>query len=256
MRMTTYDTLDPVTRARWDTNTVARFDEVDSLTDLVAAVDALRAAHAPARLLCTLDDVNQCMYTSMHAGLDERLTVDAGEVDENDVAAAHHADNRRAARIAEVLDDVRSRVEWDALTAAPHGAELDVEALVEVNTRPDDMIDDVVLVQRVPVGRDDLALAGIPNGYFQGDRDTFENHAVVRRLARHGYRHFGTGAALLGFDRPVPPTPAEIPPLITDLIHLFGAPDSPHWQVLAELLSNRRTLLIGYTEDFSELLDG
>ncbi|MGX1808322.1 hypothetical protein ACWIGI_21590 [Nocardia sp. NPDC055321] len=253
MRITTYDTLAPVTRERLNTNTVARFDEVESLSGVLDAMDELRARHAPARLLCTLDDRHQCGYTSMHASLDDRFTIADDEYDENDVAAAHRVDDARSVHIAKVLDDTRFRVDWEALAPGPHVTELDVAALVDINARSGDMIDDVVLVQRVPVDRDDLALAGIPNGYFAGDRDTFENHAIVRRLARHGYRHFGTGAALLGFDRPAPLD--DNPALLADLIHLFGTPDSTCWQALAELLATRRTLLIGYTEDFSDLLD-
>ncbi|AYF78488.1 hypothetical protein D7D52_36935 [Nocardia yunnanensis] len=107
----------------------------------------------------------------------------------------------------------------------------------------------------MPVGRDDLALAGIPNGYFEGDWDTFQNYAIVRRMAGHGYRHIGTGASLLGFDRPSVPTVDEAQAVVADLASLYGAPDSSAWSELATVLSEQRILLIGYTEDFADTLD-
>ncbi|MFE3230183.1 hypothetical protein [Nocardia sp. NPDC059228] len=236
---------------------MARFDEVDSFSDLLTALDSLRGKYAPARLLCSLDDVDQCRYTSMHASFDQRLGYEEPDYEEDDFTAAHHADNAHIDRIAAVLDDPDLRVEWEALadTRSGGGAETDVKALVEVNRQPDRAVDDVVVVQRVPVSRDDLALAGIPNGYFDGDWDTFQNHAIARRMAGHGYRHIATGASLLGFDRPTASTGKEAQAVVADLASLYGAPNSSAWPELATILCGQRILFIGYTEDFADTLD-
>ncbi|MEU1428003.1 hypothetical protein ABZ412_13100 [Nocardia sp. NPDC005746] len=257
MRVTSYETIGPVTRERWNTNTVARIDEVDSFSELLTAVDSLRGKYAPARLLCSLDGVGQCQYTSIHASFDDRLGYEEHEFEEDDFTAAHHADNAHIDRIAAVLDDPDLRVEWEALAGTRNGdgAETDVKALVEVNRQPDRAVDEVVVVQRVPVSRDDLALVGIPNGYFEGDWDTFQNHAMARRMAIHGYRHIGTGASLLGFDRPTAPTSEQAQAVVADLASLYGAPDSSAWSELATTLCGQRILLIGYTEDFADTLD-
>ncbi|MFF0613540.1 hypothetical protein ACFYUD_33235 [Nocardia tengchongensis] len=257
MRVTSYETIGPVTRERWNTNTVARFDEVDSFSELLTVLDSLRGKHAPARLLCSLDDVDQCQYTSIHASFDDRLGYEEHEYEEGDFTAAHHADNARIDRIAAVLDDPDLRVDWEALVGTRNGdgAEADFKALVEVNRQPDRAVDDVVVVQRVPVSRDDLALAGIPNGYFDGDWDTFQNHAIARRMAGHGYRHIGTGASLLGFARPTAPTYEQAQAVVADLASLYGASDSSAWSELATIFCGQRVLLIGYTEDFADTLD-
>jgi hypothetical protein len=215
-----------------DENTIARLTGHTTFADLLAALDELRAEHAPARLVCTLDDVDQCAYTSGHASLDDRFAGD-------DIAAA--------------LDDPALRVGWDALPGERVGGAADVATLVDVHRDPDRVLDELVLVQRVPVPRDDLVIAGIPNGYFEADWDTFENHAIVRRMAAHGYRHFGIGAALLGFDRPAAPTAAEARAVVADLVHLYGAPDSAGWSELAALLTGQRLLFLGYTEDFADV---
>ncbi|MGY1946841.1 hypothetical protein [Nocardia asiatica] len=123
-----------------------------------------------------------------------------------------------------------------------------------MNRYTDRALDDVVLVQRVPVADDDLAIAGIPNGYFTGGWDVFQNHAVVRRMATHGYRHIGIGAALLAFDRPTVPTTHQARAVVIDLVHLYGAADATGWPELATLISEQRVLVIGYTECFADAL--
>ncbi|WP_328616863.1 hypothetical protein OHS18_10740 [Amycolatopsis sp. NBC_00355] len=239
MRVTRYGPSEEAGRGRLDTNTVARLDEVAGFTGLLDVLGALRAEHAPARLLCTLDDVDQCAYTSGHASEDDRLRPDSDDAD------------ARAAHIAAALDDPGSRVAWEDLPGERLGGEADVAALVEVNRDPDAFLDDVVLVQRVPVPRDDLAIAGIPNGYFTADWNVFQNHAIIRRLAGHGYRHVGIGASLLGFDRTAAPSEEEVRAVVADLQHLYGA--SGAWALLAALLPERPFLFLGYTEDFPDL---
>ena len=169
-------------------------------------------------------------------------------------AARRRADDARVAHVAAALDDTKLRVAWDELPGERLGGEADVAALVEVNRNPDGFLDDVVLVQRVPVPRDDLAVAGIPNGYFTADWDVFQNHTIIRRMATHGYRHVGIGASLLGFDRPAAPSFDEAQAVVADLKHLFGAPGAAGWAELTALLPQRRLLLLGYTENFPDLV--
>lgn len=90
-----------------------------------------------------------------------------------------------------------------------------------------------------------------PDGYFTADWTVFQNHAIVRRLAAHGYRHVGIGASLLGFDRAATPSEDEARAVVADLKHLYGAPGA--WAQLAALLPERPYLLLGYTEDFPDV---
>ncbi|MFJ1758895.1 hypothetical protein ACIOD2_01180 [Amycolatopsis sp. NPDC088138] len=255
MRVTRYEPAEKVQRGRLDSNTVARLDEVATFTELLEILADLRIEHGPARILCTLDDVNQCAYTSGHASEDDRLWFDDGDPDEDDPAARRRADDARAAHVAAALDDRGSRVEWDDLPGERLGGEADVAALVAVNRNPDGLLDDVVLVQRVPVSRDDLAVAAIPNGYFTSDWNVFQNHAIIRRMAEHGYRHIGIGASLLGFDRAAAPSAEDANAVVADLKHLYGAPGAAGWTELATLLPRRGLLLLGYTENFPDMID-
>ncbi|MGK8486376.1 hypothetical protein [Nocardia asiatica] len=254
MRVTRFQIPGTIVRGRLDTNTVARLEGVESFSELVAVLDELRRAHDPARILCTLDDVDQCLYTSMHAAEDDRIRFEDDGDDADDPVARHRIDNARTAHIAAALEDRAHHIPWNALGGTRIGGAREVAALVEVNRSPDRALDDVVLVQRVPVADDDLAIAGIPNGYFTGDWDVFQNHTVVRRMATHGYRHIGIGAALLAFDRPTAPTTHQARAVVADLVHLYGASDATGWPELATLISEQRLLVIGYTECFVDAL--
>ncbi len=242
-------------RDRLDSHSVARLDGVTGFADLREALTALRAAHPDARLLCTYDDLNQCAYTSMHAThvLDEDREVE--EYDYDDPAAVHRAETATLAHIAALLDDPDRRVDWASLPGSRAATETDLDHLVRLNHAPDRALDPTVVVQRVPVDRDDLAIAGIPNGYFADDWTIFANHAVIRRMAGHGYRHVAIGAALLAFDRPTAPTVEEAAAVVSDLIHLYGLPESIAWHELGVLLPERDLLVVGYAEDFGDALD-
>jgi hypothetical protein len=135
----------------------------------------------------------------------------------------------------------------------------DVEALVAMNRDPDRVLahDDVVYVQRVPAARNDLLIAGLPNGYFSVDWKVLQNHALIRHMqAVHGYRFFGIGASWLGFVRAQAQSADEARHLVDDLALAYPSDDASEAardsNDLALLLTARRTLLLGYTENFSE----
>ncbi|CCH30262.1 hypothetical protein ABZ816_17740 [Actinosynnema sp. NPDC047251] len=227
-----------------------RLSEVASLADLLETISSLRRNDPAARFLCTLDSLGQCCYTSMHALEDPRLDVPSYE----DGAGPAH-EQARLRQVAAKLDDPALRFSWEALPGTVVTNVADVEALVTVNREPDAVLDDVVYVQPLPVERDDLLIAGLPNGYFSADWDVFQNHAVIRRLhERHGYRFFGIGAAWLGFLRDDPTSPAS--DVVADLVHLYGwaeeAADS--WRALGDLVERNGWLFLGYAEDFAEAL--
>lgn len=256
MQTTLFEPGEPTGRHRLDSNTVARLDGVTGFADLDEVLAELRATHPGTRILCTLDDVDQCVYTSMHATL--RLDEDddsAADLDHDDPVAVHRVENARVARIAALLDDQDRRVDWASLADSRAASDTDLTALVALNTAPDRAIDDVVLIQRVPVPRDDLAVAGIPNGYFADDWEIFANHTVIRRMAEHGYRHLAVGASLLAFTRPTPPSIERAAAIVTDLIHLYGTPDAIAWHELALLLPTRPLLLLGYTDNFADAIE-
>ncbi len=224
---------------------------LDEVLDCLASLHMADPRH---RYLCTLDDVGQCRYTSMHASDDERIALyeDEEPATPGDAWAARR---RLLAHVVAQLEHSMHRLEWSALAGTLMCSDEDIEALVAANATPDLIIDDVVCVQQVPVTRDDLLIAALPNGYFSADWDIFQNHALIRHLQEHyDYRLFGLGASWLGFQRDSAPSPAEASALVADLQRVYAAGTHGTWSELAATLANRTTLLLGYTEDFSEQL--
>lgn len=230
----------------------ARLSGVTSLAEVLEVVASLRRDDPAARYLCTLDGLDQCCYTSAHAREDDRLWL--SDVEDGDRRTFDEACLRH---VVAQLDDPLLRTDWASLAGALLTTAADVDALVAVNREPDVLLDEVVYVQRLPVARDDLLIADLPNGYFTGDWDVFQNHAVIRRLDEvHGYQFFGLGASWSGFLRDTPLDADGAARLIDDLVHLYGweVEASRSWAELADLVQGSGSLFLGYTEDFAEVL--
>ncbi|WP_295558532.1 hypothetical protein [uncultured Stenotrophomonas sp.] len=225
-----------------------------SLAEVLEYLASLRTADPRYRYLCTLDDAGQCRYTSMHASDDARIALyeDEDPATPEDALAARE---RSLAHVIAQLEHSSHRLEWSALAGTLMCNDADIKALVAANATPDLIVDDVVCVQQVPVDRDDLLIAALPNGYFSADWDIFQNHALIRHLQeRYDYRLFGLGASWLGFQRDRAPSPAEANALVVDLQRVYAAGTDDTWSQLATTLATRTTLLLGYTEGFSEQL--
>ncbi|WP_049447293.1 hypothetical protein [Stenotrophomonas maltophilia] len=224
---------------------------LDEVLDCLASLHVAAPRH---RYLCTLDDAGQCRYTSMHASDDARIALYEDEDPETpeDALAARE---RLLAHVIAQLEHSTHRLQWPALAGTLMCSDEDIEALVAANATPDFIVDEVVCVQQVPVDRDDLLIAALPNGYFSADWDIFQNHALIRHLQeRHDYRLFGLGASWLGFQRDSAPLPAQANALVADLQRVYAAGTHDTWSQLAATLATRTTLLLGYTEGFSEQL--
>lgn len=237
-----------------------RLEDVDDLAEVVAVLDGVRRDGT--RAFVTLDELEQCLYTSGHAReqegveLPHELEPDLTEEEWGDPAHLRRYDEVRLAHVVSRLDDPDRALRWDAVAGDPDDREVEDDevaalALVAANAEPSLLLDGTVYVQQPPVARDDLMIASLPNGYFAGDFDVFTNHAVIRRLEQvHGYRFLGLGAAWLGFDRTTAPTPAQATAVVTDLQHLYGH-RGPAWTGLDQVLAAMSTLFVGYAQDFA-----
>lgn len=237
-------------------------ENVTCVDELLAHLDALCVADPGHRYLSTLDDINQCSYTCGHAGQDERLYLD--EPDGPDWDDPDQVTAWKLAGLQHIVQQLENPVvaqTWaDVCGTLATGGE-DVQALLAINQAPEQLLDDVVYIQRLPVAADDLMIAGQPNGYFSADWDTFQNHAIIRHLAAHyGYRFFAMGASCMGLVRPAPPTSDQAHSLVAELRELYGKGQGSEvlehdgWAALTQLLPMRRTLVLFYTEGFADSL--
>ncbi|WP_303637182.1 hypothetical protein [Stenotrophomonas tuberculopleuritidis] len=251
MKMTLIPLEKAVSDGPIDAFSHALLTDAPTLDEVRACLASLRADDVRHRYLCTLDDAGQCRYTSMHASDDARIALYDDEEPATPVDALL-ARERVLVHVVSQLEHSAHRLEWTALAGTLACNDEDIETLVAANAAPGSLLDDVVCVQRVPVDRDDLLIAALPNGYFSADWDIFQNHALIRHLQQHhGYHLFGLGASWLGFQRSSAPTPAETRTLVEDLRKAYAAGAEDTWTRLAQTLAARTTLLLSYTEDFS-----
>jgi hypothetical protein len=237
-----------------DRYSVAIITQPASLAELLAAVVRIGEGQQ-GRTFALLDDADQCLYTSGHAinghDLDTGVTYP-----EDDSAAA--VDQYEAELFAAVLSALRGSDPEAAWVSIPEGFATDagdIDALVSLHRDPSPLLEAAHVVQRVPEASVDGLLADVPNGYFSGDWTPFQSLAVTRRLhERHGYEPWAIGARTLAFHRPVDASALDVDALIADLQHLYGQPEAPAWGELAELLRSSTFLVLGYTEDFAELV--
>lgn len=224
----------------------------DDLLDAFWKIEA--AQRTRGRAFLTLDDANQCLYTSGHArgkhDLDAGL--DCPEHDDAKAVRDYEVVLLQAARAA--LRDPNRSLAWEQVCESLHASEADIDALAELNRSPALVLDTVHVVQCLPVQDGVDLLANLPNGYFEGDWSPFACHAVALRLReRHGYELFGIGARMLGFMRLGSADHLATQALIDDLRGLYGHADAPAWIHLAATLAESPCLLLGYTEDFADL---
>lgn len=239
-----------------DSFSYLRLSDIGSLSEVLALLDRLREGEPEAGFLCTLDDVGQCCYTSGHAGDGDRIRFDCGEVDFDDPLAVHAWEAARLEHVAAQLQKPQLQSSWDEVAGTLDAGDEDIRALLAMNRDPDAVLDTVVYVQRLPVARDDLLIAGLPNGYFTCDWDVFQNHAVIRHLhQRYAYRFFGIGASWLGFVREQVLQADQADRLAAELRRLYGQADASAqdavWRELSSTFQRSRVLLLGYTENFA-----
>lgn len=254
MKITSIPLDEAVSDGPIDAFSHALLGDSPTLDEVLEYLASRHAADPRYRYLCTLDDAGQCRYTSMHASDDARIALyeDEDPATPDDALAAR---GRLLAHVVAQLEHSSHRLDWSALAGTLMCNDADIEALVAANAAPDLIVDEVVCVQQVPVDRDDLLIAALPNGYFSADWNIFQNHALIRHLQKHyDYRLFGLGASWLGFQHDSAPSPAEADALVADLQRVYAAGTHDAWSQLAATLTSRTTLLLGYTEGFSEQL--
>lgn len=240
-----------------DTFSVALILKPASFDDLLTTFWQIEAAHRTrGRVFLTLDDPDQCLYTSGHARGKHDLDAGVDYPEHDDAAAVRGYEVALLQATRAVLRDPNRVLAWEQACGALVTSEADIGALAELNRRPSLVLDKVHVVQCLPIEDDADLLANLPNGYFAGDWSPFVCRAVAVHLAeRHGYVLFGIGARTLGFRRPQGADHRAVWALVDDLRALYGHPDAHAWVELAATLAASPCLLLGYAEDFAELTE-
>lgn len=227
--------------------------DVTAFSELLELVRSQQRNHPDVAVFVTLDDLDQALYTSMHATESDELEVDTDDLDFDDPRADAVLQHRQFAHTSAQLANPELRLTWADLSGTRAGSVDEIDALVEMNENPVGVLDDVLLLLHVPVDDGSAAIAAMPNGYFSEDWNVLQNHAATRHLAeRYGYRPLGIGASWIGFQRDAQLLPEEAAGLVGELADLYGTPDAPAWQRLGAVLTGQTALLLGYAGNFAD----
>lgn len=224
----------------------------------------LQARHPAMRVLATLDDPGQAAYTSDHAIETHRLDQTDGhdlsalgpecfDGDEHIGCFTTQAEfplrlaNLLALTAHMTLADARGVLFWQGGAVDgptfPDTVMHDPDAALHLGRRGE------VHFQFVPVTRAADALDAFPNGYFTGDLDPRQNHALCRHLEeQYGLALMGLGATYLGFVRSAPLRAEEATALAADLVSLHAEAPGDGLARLASALTGKDWLLLRYTE--------
>lgn len=252
---TPYISLPADGRRGVDQHSVALIVEPTSWSAVLDALSELEASTASdERLLLTLDNLPQCLYTSGHARNRHDLDGDVEYPDDDSPTALYSYEAAVIRTALHALHDPGRAESWESLAADPTDTTV-VDALAVVNRQPERLFETTHVVQRAQVPTPADLLASIPNGYFEGDWSPFASHTVARRMHdQHGYALIGVGASTLAFQRTAAASP-DPTALIADVQHLYGAADSPAWDKVRDAVTDSPILVLGYAEDFVELAD-
>ncbi|PRP93290.1 hypothetical protein ENSA5_43120 [Enhygromyxa salina] len=227
-----------------------RISEWADVDELLAFRDGRRASEPGSQLLFILDDRAQAAYTSGHArNKHELLNIDPESLPPSERALYEK--------------DARFTPERWASVAVPR-----LRALAEETTLSfkedlipiDDPDIDLLALYRDPSGvfrtpldcltiaadEASMAIAALPNGYFQGDLTPMENYKLAEYLREgFGYEVLGLGSFLAAYVRDEPVGEAEARGVIDSVHDLYPMSDelAAEW---AGMLTGQRWFLLSY----------
>ncbi|TCM63237.1 hypothetical protein EC844_12256 [Acinetobacter calcoaceticus] len=242
----------------------AQISEITAWSDVLALYRQLKQEQLkqqqPNQVLLILDDVNQCYYTSMHAGqrdelyFDEELHFKDLDKDQYSVAEQQVELYQLQYRI-EQLQAPELQTSITALSKVlDYGAE-DGAVLLAINANPVPMLDEQVEVKVFAAPSPALKLAAMPNGYFSVDLNPFQSYALIQHLEQcYGLEFVGLGASLLYFVKTTVLSAVQIEQLIACLSQMYQF-DQATQQGLQQHLLQQDYLILSYGESLMDFAD-
>ncbi len=238
-----------------------RLSDIASMAELRDFADRIEAERPGHRVLFSLDDVHQAIYTSGHATMKHGLDDTAG-FDLSGLPDACFEDGEHRGYLTTTAEFPIRATNFARLVAGAtfddacrFDLTLDREALDDWFGFQDDPLtlpDRPVAALPVPADVPEDMLAAFPNGYFTCDLGPALNVAVARHFRKaHGYDLFGIGASWLGLWRRTPPSDAELDGITADFRALYHIDDAA-WRDLhprvTTAIAGRSHLWLRYSE--------
>ncbi|MCH1923617.1 hypothetical protein L9G74_04625 [Shewanella sp. C32] len=239
-----------------------RLTDYQSFDEVLAFYEQQRAAEPDHQWLLTLDDLAQADYTSCHAclshDLDDVRTLSTA-LDLSHLPATRFEDGKHVGYVtlpAEMIirqtnfQQRLAETSFEQVIERNIGFTTDYEVdFLRANQQPLSVIDDVILLIKVPVSEPLEALLGLPNGYFSSDLSPMESYRLAERLQRDfGYRLLGVGASYLGFYQTRALTGADVTQLLMLMQQVYRDITPEQLQQVEQVVTHQPLLLLSYTE--------
>lgn len=227
----------------------ATMSEINSWKDILNFYSEIKQKHLPKKVLLLLEDIGQCQYTSMHASMRDGLYFDASELVEDDSEASW--DNTRPLELKYHIEQLlkpENYISFNNLPKKLNYCDEDQSTLLQINTEPEEILDDVIQVKLVNSETETQKFAACLNGYFTCDLNPFESFSLIQHLDQnYGLEYVGLGASLLFFIKTPKFDANKTSQLLNDLSNFYQFNQTTHTQ-LEQHLSNHEYLILPYVE--------
>ncbi|WP_417761556.1 hypothetical protein [Shewanella sp.] len=239
-----------------------RLSDYQSFAEVLAFYEQQRAAAPDHQWLLTLDDLAQADYTSCHAcmshDLDDVSTLSTA-LDLSHLPATRFEDGKHVGYLQLPAEMIIRQTHFQQHLAETSFQQVldrnigfttdyDVDFLT-ANQRPLSVVDNVILLIKVPVSEPLEALLGLPNGYFTSDLSPMESYRLAERLQRDfGYRLLGVGASYLGFYQTRMLTSADVTQLLMLMQQVYRDITQEELRHVEQVVTSQPLLLLSYTE--------
>lgn len=178
-----------------------------SIATLMAARALLAERYPDHLILCSLDDLDQAVYTSGHALESHGLVRDSDPYNEPENRGNRTGNDTKGFELR--LKRFRAAMPTASLAdiegVLPNFARDEDFTIVDANRTPDAILDDQITLHIVPVKQPEELIAAFPNGYFLFDLNPFELALMARHLnSQFDLELFGLGSSYIGFLSPAP----------------------------------------------------
>lgn len=227
-----------------------RITEWSDVDELLAFRDERRVAEPATQLLFVLDDGGQAAYTSGHAcDMHKLCPIDPEALPADERALYEEGGRLTAERWASVVvPRLRALAEESTLSFDVQLisiADSDV-ALLELYRDPSRAFQSPLDCLAVRAAEPSMAIAALPNGYFEDDLTPTQNYLLAEHLrTRFGYEVLGLGSYLAAYVREKPVSADEAHAIVESVRGLYGMSDTlaAEW---ARAITGLRWLLLSY----------
>lgn len=233
---------------------LARLSDIKDWQSVLTIYQQLIEKYPSQIPLFLLDEIGQCLYTSMHTSMNNGFYFDFDDTNllEQDYKALPIACFKHNLSQLHAADRQLDMPSINGTIVMPLN---ELQALIQINNNPLPALDKTIDILLCPTTVASEAFAGKLNGYFGCDLNPYQNYTLIRYLEKkYNYQFFGMGASLLYFFRSSPLDTTQAQQLIFEVKNLYSLNDL-NLDKLFDQISRNNYLILSYAESIARLIE-